>query len=89
MADDKRSAITRTITLSDLEPQELASIFAQYDSEKQAAFFAALVVEGADWPSTGWCGQSLYMVSEMTRPAQELLATMAAHLPDEIKRSHL
>lgn len=55
--------ITRTVTVSDLTPEEMASIFAEWFADQQAAFFNALAVESKDWPGCGIDGQ-MYAVTE-------------------------
>ncbi len=73
MSEVARKAITRTVTLSDLSPAELASIFAQMDSGQQAAFFDALAEEVKDWPGTGWCMQCSWIEQEMTPRARDVV----------------
>ncbi len=63
--DIERKAVTRTVTVSDLEPHELASIFAAYDDDQQAAFFDAVADEVKDWGGTGWCGQCSWFVPKL------------------------
>lgn len=53
--------ITRTVTVSDLTPKEMASIFAEWFDDKQAAFFNALAVESKNWPGGGFGGQMYAM----------------------------
>lgn len=50
--------ITRTVTISDLTPQEMASIFADWFDDEQAEFFDALHEESKDWPGCGFGGQA-------------------------------
>jgi hypothetical protein len=85
MANVAKQSVTRTITVSDLTPQELASIFANYSCDEQAAFFDALVEEGRDWPGTGWCMQSSYFVPKVGSEGQDLIAKFAAWLDDRAK----
>ena len=50
--------ITRTFTIADITPQELATTFLDWNSEEQAAFFNAFKAETDKWPGAGWCQQS-------------------------------
>lgn len=72
--------VTRTVTISDLTAAEMASIFAQWDSRAQAAFFAALRDESRDWPNSGWCGQAHYIVSDANPDALFVLEKLADHV---------
>lgn len=85
MSERHASAITRTVTVSDLTPTEVASIFAQWNDTEQARFFEALVEDGKSFEGTGWCGQALWFVPNMNRDAQNLLAVFASYLDDESK----
>ena len=76
-----KTVVTRTVTLGDLTPEELASIFAAYDSKQQAAFFAAIKAEAArDWPGFGWEGQAWHIVSDLDADGIEVLTDLAEHL---------
>lgn len=79
MADIARTAVTRTVTLSDLTPAELASILAAYDAKQQAAFFSALTVEARDWPGTGWDGQAWHIVSILDADGTKAVGSLAEH----------
>lgn len=79
MPDVIKQTVTRTVTLSDLTPVELASIFAAYDSEQQATFFTALRAETKDWPGTGWCGQSWHIADAADYDALFVIMTLAGH----------
>lgn len=80
MADIQRTAITRTITLSDLTPAELASIFAAWDNKEQAAFFNALHHEVQVYAGTGWCGQCAWIVDGIDPGGRDIIETLAGHL---------
>lgn len=77
----KREAITRTVTVSDITPTELASIFSQYNHEEQAEFFDACAAEAEDWP-IGWTGQALWVVPELTPRGRRVLEDFAEYLGD-------
>lgn len=77
MADRAVATVTRTVVVSDLTPAEMASIFAQWDSDQQAAFFDALKAEAADWPGMGWCGQAMSIVDKLGDPGFEIVAKLA------------
>lgn len=55
------SAITRTVVLDDIAPEELAAVFLDMDAEQQAAFFNAFKAEMDKWPGAGWCQQCCSM----------------------------
>lgn len=80
MSEVTKQAITRTVTLSDLTPAELASIFAAFDDHHQAAFFDALADEVKDWPGTGWSMQCCYFVPKLGDRGRAVLADMAEYL---------
>jgi hypothetical protein len=80
MAAREVQTVTRTVTVSDLTPAEMASIFAAWDSRHQAAFFAALREESRDWPHSGWCGQAYYLVSDANPDALFVLDKLADHV---------
>ena len=80
MAERDVQTVTRTITVSDLTPAEMASIFANYDSIQQAAFFAAIRDESRDWPNSGWCGQAHYIVTDANPDAMFVLDKLADHV---------
>ena len=82
MADRAVDTVTRTVTISDLSPAEMASIFAAYSDDQQAAFFDAIAAESKDWPGTGWSMQALYIVSKCTPAARRIIATLADYLED-------
>lgn len=77
MADAAKTVITRTVTVSDLSPAELASIFANYDDTQQARFFDCLADEVKDWPGTGWCMQCSYIEGKMTDRAKDIVRKLA------------
>lgn len=77
MVDRTIKTITRTVTLSDLTPVELASIFAAYDDGQQAAFFNALAAETGDWPGTGWEGQCYHICKNLSPDGQRIVADLA------------
>jgi hypothetical protein len=75
MAEDTKTIITRTITVGDLTPQELASSFAQMDSGQQAAFFHALHEETQSWPGAplGWLGQATFIADDLTKEGKLII----------------
>lgn len=83
MVETIKSAITRTVTLSDLTPAELASIFSDFDSKQQAAFFNALHEEVKTYAGTGWCGQCSWIVDDLDRGGFDIIETLAGHATDK------
>lgn len=57
--EQSKVAVTRTITVSDLTPQEIASIITGWSNHEQAQLFDAMGAEAANWPGMGWQGQAL------------------------------
>jgi hypothetical protein len=80
MAERQVRTVTRTVTVSDLTPIEMASVFASWVSVDQAAFFTALREESRDWPNSGWCGQAHYIVSDADAEALFVLDKLADHV---------
>ncbi len=84
MADRKSSTVTRTITVSDLTPAELASIFAQFSDHEQAQFFDAVGEESKDWPGSGWEQQacSICASDSMTSRGRNVIRALAEFVED-------
>lgn len=80
MSDTIRTAVTRTITLSDLTPAEVASIFSNWTDQEQAAFFNALAGEVKDWPGTGWCMQCSYITQKLDDGGRRIVEKLAEWL---------
>ena len=76
----KTRVVTRTVVVNDLTPEEMAFIFATWFSDKQAAFFAAIHTESADWPGSGWCQQAEGIVRDATGKALFVLDKLADHV---------
>ncbi len=72
-------SVTRTIALDDLTPDELASIWAHWDNEKQAEFLSAAWREGATWPGAGWCQQACSIVEKVDDDGGKLIDAIAGH----------
>lgn len=69
--------VTRTVTISDLTPAEMASIFAGWFDTDQAAFFDALAAETADWPGCGWGGQAYELCTKLGEPGTRMVADLS------------
>lgn len=80
MAAITKQVVTRTVTVSDLTPQELASIFAAYPDDDQAAFFDAVAEEVKDWPGSGWCMQCCWFIPKLGKGGREVVEKMAEWL---------
>ena len=76
MADKTVNTVTRTVTISDLTPEEMASIFAAWDDHQQGAFFNALHVEAKDWPLGGWNGQFWHVVKHLDANGREVVGDL-------------
>lgn len=78
-------AVSRTLEIKDLTPQELAELFCEMWAEEQAEFFAAIWRNAKDWDGAGWCQQSCAILKEASkhdgRDAFEAIRTLASHLP--------
>jgi hypothetical protein len=72
--------VTRTIELNDLEPVELAEMFAAMSGQDQARFFGAVWRIAKSWPGAGWCQQSCELVTHLDKDGRDALTTLAAHL---------
>ena len=71
------SAITRTVTIDDITPQELATLFlAMLDSE-QAAFFNAFKATTDTWPGAGWCQQCCGLSEYLDNDGKGTIAKLA------------
>lgn len=74
--------VTRTVTISDMTPAEMASIFASWFDDQQAAFFAALVEESKDWPGSQFEGQAYAIVQKLDRDGMKIVGDLAHHWND-------
>lgn len=72
--------VTRTVSVNDLTPQELAALFCQLCNDEQAEFFAAVADESKDWPGTGWDGQAMAIVEKLDSAGRFVLSALAAHM---------
>jgi hypothetical protein len=78
---DETSGIpTRTVSLADLTPSELAAIFAHMNSDDQAHFFNKVASETRGWPGTGWCGQCAYIIDGLSDEGAKVVLTLAGHI---------
>jgi len=76
-----RDHITRTVTLDDIKPAELAVMFANMDSREQIEFFGEVGRIALDWSGAGWCQQSSMIVRDLhlDHHAQSTIAALAEH----------
>lgn len=81
MAADSVSP-TRTISLGDMKPDELAYLFARMDSNEQAHFFNRVAVETREWPGTGWCYQCAHIIDALSDEGARVVTTLAGHIQD-------
>lgn len=75
--------VTRTLSLDDLTPKEMAAIFAPMDSVGQAQFFNAVATATKYWPGTGWCGQCAYIIDDLSDEGARAVLTLAGHIQDK------
>ena len=74
-------SVTRTVDISDLTPEELATLFTGMDGGQQARFFAAIKPIAATWPGAGWCQKSYSINKALDADGSFVLETLASHLP--------
>jgi len=79
MAERAVNTVTRTVTVSDLTPAEMASIFADWSDIQQAEFFDHLHRESLGWPNSGWYGQAYSIVSRLTPNGRAVVRALAEH----------
>lgn len=65
--------VTRTITISDITPEEMASIFGDWFADQQGAFFNALAIESKDWPGCGFAGQSYAITQHLDEGGRKIV----------------
>lgn len=84
MAERNVPTVTRTVTVSDLTPEELASIFAGMSDDQQAAFWSALQREAQSWTGApDWWGQAWHAVGKMDSDGRAALRGWADALRDQ------
>lgn len=69
--------ITRTLTIADITPAELAKVFAAMFADEQAAFFSEVGRIAATWPGAGWCQQSCAISENLDKRATETILKLA------------
>lgn len=76
------AAVTRTVTIDDLTPQEVAQLFCGFFDCGQAAFFNEVARISATWPGAGWCSQAFAIAdnSALTVEARRVIEQLAEHL---------
>lgn len=77
MSATTKTAVARTVTLSDLTPAEVASIYSAWDSRLQAEFFDHIAREAKEWPGTGWMMQALYIADNLTPEGARIVTELA------------
>lgn len=66
-------AVTRTIELDDLTPDELAELFAHMFGDQQARFFTRVGEIAATWPGAGWCQQCCAISEHLDKVGTETI----------------
>lgn len=74
-------AVSRTIVLDDLTPQDVADIFCAMNSGDQAAVFNEIGAIASTWPNGGWCVQACEIVRarELSDAGRKVIAALADH----------
>lgn len=73
-------SLTRTFEITDVTPQELASMFTSMCGDQQAEFFDAVWDIARKWPGAGWCQQSCDINKHLTRDGKQAVVTLASHV---------
>lgn len=79
--------ITRTVTVADLTPAELAEAFTEMSSEDQASFFAEVGRIALTWPGAGMCMQALHISEHLDADSRYVIERLADHaglIPDSL-----
>lgn len=71
------SALIRTVEIDDITPDELAALFADMDSKKQARFFARVGEIAATWSGAGWCQQSCAISEHLDKIGTETIIKLS------------
>jgi hypothetical protein len=71
--------ITRTITLDDLTPDELAELFCKMFADEQAAFFAKVAQVASTWPGAGMCQQACAIADHLDHDGRYAIERLADH----------
>jgi hypothetical protein len=71
--------ITRTFTIDDLSPEELAALFADMHGEQQALFFSEVGKIAATWPGAGMCMQALSIAENLDASGRYVIERIADH----------
>lgn len=72
-------SITRTITLDDLTPEELAELFCKMFADEQAAFFAKVAQIASTWPGAGMCQQACAIAKHLDDEGRSVIERLAEH----------
>ena len=72
-------SVTRTITLDDLTPAELADRFASMFADEQAEFFAEVAKIAATWPGAGMCQQANSIAKHLDANGRFVIEKLADH----------
>ena len=74
--------VTRTLTISDVTPEELATVFAKMWAEEQAEFFAKVWLIAREWPGAGWCQQCSAIAPLLDQNGKDCIAKLAEWAAD-------
>lgn len=69
--------LKRTVTIADITPAELASLFCGMYADEQAAFFSEIGRITSAWPGAGWCQQSCAISENLDKRATDAILKLA------------
>lgn len=80
--------LTRSITIDDLTPEEMAYLFCEMDSRGQARFFTRVGEMAANWSGAGWCQQSCAISQHLDKTATETIIKLGEWAADPYVSDH-
>jgi hypothetical protein len=74
--------LTRSLVIDDLTPSELATVFVNFGSEKQADFFNQVAIQVEPWGALGWQKQSIWIAEDLTAKGRVIVEDLAAMISE-------
>lgn len=71
--------VTRSVTIDDLTPQEMAEIFCNMFADQQAVFFNTVGAISRTWPGAGMCQQAYGIVRHLDDLGLYVVQRIADH----------